>query len=94
MEKAAYVDTNKLYIFGRPDNPYLFSYKEISMKMYHIPSETKPNKIYVIRHLDDGSWKCGCMDFLVREKHKVVCKHCLLAIKQEEEDEKRNQDEN
>ncbi len=54
------------------------------MKIIKIKSFTDPQKEYLVRHLDDGSWRCSCPLFIMKERQIGECKHIALARKNEQ----------
>lgn len=51
-------------------------------KMIKVPSFTHPNKEYMVRQFDDGTFACNCPHFLSRGKRLKSCKHILVAKKE------------
>jgi len=50
------------------------------MKIYRVKSETNPNKIYNVRHFDNGEFACECPNY-VWGKKGYQCKHILKVKK-------------
>lgn len=52
-------------------------------RFYYVKSFTDPNKIYTVRHVDFGDWRCSCPYFVfnrkkcdhIRRKQKVKMKY-------------------
>lgn len=40
-------------------------------QFYNIRSDSQPLKVYTVRHMPDGEWRCSCPGFIFRNQ----CKH-------------------
>ena len=44
------------------------------MKFYNVKSFSDPKKVYTVRHMGFGDWRCDCAHFVFRRKG---CDHIL-----------------
>lgn len=57
------------------------------MKKFDVKSDSDPNKVYTVRHFDDGPWSCTCPGFTYRG----YCKH-VTRLQQDQGEEMTNEE--